>query len=92
MTSNNTDTGQQALNLSVNEGGTDEALVPAPTEPRRRPPLPAVPNEEDLIEAIEEEERIYDKVRSGSGSGSVNSGTSQNADQLLRSFQGLSEE
>ena len=91
MTSNQTDTGQQALNLSANQVEADEVLQPAPTEPRRRGALPQIPNEDDLIQTVEEqEEQLYDRVRSTSGS--ENSATSQNPAQILRAIQGLSEE
>ena len=80
------DTGQQALNLSLPTAPTITAEVHPQTGRR---PIPPTPDEDpNLIQTLAEEENLYDKVRS---SGSENSGT-QNADQVLKSFKELSEE
>ena len=95
------DTGQEALNLST------QAIVPtAPPAPPHmdttaivhqeagsRRPVPPLPSQEDpnLIQAAEDEEHIYDNYRSSSET-SGRSVTTPNLDQVLRSLHSLSED
>lgn len=95
-----TDTGQEALNLSTNEGNTNSTAPPVETNVTVHPqpllgrPVPPLPTDADLIQTVTEEENIYNSPEARSSGSELSGGASgtSTVEQGLRVYEGLSEE